>query len=222
MIEIRLAEPSFGALPIGEIAVHAPGATAIFRKYKLDYCCGGATSLAEAVRKRGLELDDIERQIAALIHQPGDAPRETDELIEFIVARYHDTHRRELPELVQLARRVERVHADHPEAPRGLAQFLERMNEDLGAHLEKEEIVLFRLMRAPHPMVSAPIAAMRAEHVEHRDALEALAAATDDMQPPQGACSSWRALYAGLKKLSDDLVEHIHIENNILFPRFIG
>ncbi|MCI4677431.1 iron-sulfur cluster repair di-iron protein [Rhodoblastus acidophilus] len=222
MTETKGAERNFGAIPIGEIAVRAPGATAIFRKYKLDYCCNGGASLAEAVRKRGLELGDIEHQIAALLEQPGEPPRETEELIEFIITRFHDTHRREFPELIQLARRVERVHAHHPQAPKGLAQFLERISADLETHMEKEELVLFPLMRAHHPGVSAPIAAMRAEHVDHGDALAALATATHDMQAPQGACGSWLALYAGLKKLSDDLVEHIHVENNMLFPRFIG
>jgi regulator of cell morphogenesis and NO signaling len=220
MTEMGLQDHHFGATPIGEIAAQLPGATVIFRKHKLDYCCGGSLSLAEAVEKRRLDLAEIEGQLAALISRPASVPEEPAEIIELIVERYHDAHKRELPELIQLARRVERVHAEHPESPKGLAQFLEQMLEELGMHMEKEELVLFPMMRAGHPMVAAPIAAMRAEHSDHGEALEALAALTHDMQPPQGACGSWRALYAGLRKLSDDLIEHIHIENNILFPRF--
>jgi len=212
----------FGDTPIGEIAVRLPGATAIFRKRKLDYCCGGATSLAEAVERRGIDLAEVERLLAELIPRPTDVPEDSKKIIDLIVSRYHDTHRRELPELIQLARRVERVHAGHPDVPNGLAEFLEQINEDLGSHMQKEELVLFPMIRTGHPMVSAPIAAMQAEHVDHGQALEELSALTHDMQSPQGACGSWRALYVGLRKLSNDLIEHIHIENNILFPRFAG
>jgi regulator of cell morphogenesis and NO signaling len=76
------------------------------------------------------------------------------------------------------------------------------------------------MIRAGDSMVSVPISAMVVEHLDHGDALEALAALTHDMAPPEGACGSWRALYAGVRKLSDDLTNHIHIENNILFARF--
>jgi len=222
MTELDLRQKNFGATPIGEIAARLPGATAIFRQHKLDYCCGGGMSLADAAQQRHLDFAEIKRQLDSLSPQPNVTPDEPDEIIELIVARYHNTHRRELPELIDLARRVERVHAGHPEAPKGLARFLERMLEELLKHMEKEEAILFPMMRARHPMVSAPMTAMRAEHTAHGEALAALAASTNDMRPPPDACSSWRALYAGLRKLSDDLMEHIHIENNILFPRFVG
>jgi regulator of cell morphogenesis and NO signaling len=222
MTDLDVQELNFGVMPIGEIAVQLPGATVIFRKHKLDYCCGGAISLAGAVERRGIALADVERQLAALIPQPTDLPDDSNRMIDLIISRYHDTHRRELPELIQLARRVERVHAQHPDVPAGLAEFLEQMNDDLGSHMQKEELVLFPMIRAEHPMVSVPIAAMQAEHVDHGRSLEHLAELTHDMQPPDGACGSWRALYSGLNKLSNDLVDHIHIENNILFPRFTG
>ncbi|MGO9391976.1 iron-sulfur cluster repair protein YtfE [Rhodoblastus sp.] len=222
MTDLDVQELNFGEMPIGEIAVQFPGATAIFRENKLDYCCGGAISLAGAVQRRGIALADVERQLAQLIPQQTDLPDNSKGIIDLIISRYHDTHRRELPELIQLARRVERVHSEHPEAPTGLADFLAQMEADLGSHMEKEELVLFPMFRAGHPMVSAPIAAMQAEHVDHGQTLEDLAALTHDIQPPQGACGSWRALYSGLRKLSNDLIDHIHIENNILFPRFNG
>jgi regulator of cell morphogenesis and NO signaling len=222
MTDRDVQELNFGVMPIGQIAVQLPGATAIFRKHKLDYCCGGAISLAGAVERRGIALADVERQLAALIPQPDDLPDDSNRMIDLIISRYHDTHRRELPELIQLAQRVERVHAQYPDVPAGLAEFLEQMNDDLGSHMQKEELVLFPMIRAGHPMVSVLIAAMQAEHVDHGRSLEHLAALTHDMQPPDGACGSWRALYSGLHKLSNDLVDHIHIENNILFPRFTG
>ena len=222
MTNLDAQDLNFGAMPIGEIAVRLPGATAIFRKHKLDYCCGGAISLGLAVEKRGIALAEIERQLAAIIPQPTDLPADPDGIINHILSRYHDTHRRELPELMQLARRVERVHAGHPEAPAGLADHLAQMNADLGSHMQKEELILFPMIRAAHPMVSAPIGAMQAEHVDHGEALAKLATLAHDMQPPEGACGSWRALYSRVQKLSNELIDHIHIENNILFPRFMG
>lgn len=207
-------------LPTGEIAVQRPGATAIFRKYKLDYCCGGDVSLAKAVARRGADLAEIENELAAIIPTTDAPPTDTDGLLDYILARFHDAHRRELPELILLARRVERVHADHPDCPKGLSAFLECLSQELESHMGKEEQILFPMLRSGHPAAPGPISVMRAEHIDHGEALEALANATNNMQPPEGACGSWRALYAGLRKLSDDLVEHIHTENNILFPRF--
>ena len=148
-------------------------------------------------------------------------PENVDDLIRHILDRYHQVHRRELPELCNLAIRVEQVHADHPAVPAGLSGLLEHMHAALESHMEKEEQILFPLMLAGgNPMIVHPIAMMRHEHDEAGEELRALAALTGDMTPPEDACNSWRALYAGLAKLAEDLTEHIHIENNVLFPRF--
>ncbi|WP_144182907.1 hemerythrin domain-containing protein [Elioraea rosea] len=148
-------------------------------------------------------------------------PEETGALIEHVLARYHAAHRRELPELIALARRVERVHADVDDAPLGLATLLEAIAQDLTDHMAKEEAVLFPMMRrGGHAIIDGPIAVMRHEHAGHGEALRALAQLTNGHVPPDGACGSWRALYAGTRKLAEDLETHMHIENDILFPRF--
>lgn len=209
------------ARSVADIAAGLPGATAVFRKYKLDFCCGGQKPLAEAAAGRGVALDAIEAELVALEQVQTEAPRDTEALIALIETRYHATHRRELPELIRLARRVEAVHGDKAEAPHGLADLLEDMGAELESHMQKEEQILFPLMRrGGHPMIGHPIGAMRAEHDDHGEHLRALEALTDGCVPPAGACNTWRALYAGTRKLADDLMEHIHLENNILFPRF--
>ncbi len=97
------------------------------------------------------------------------------------------------------------------------------MEADLTDHMAKEEQMLFPLMlRGGHPMIGHPIAAMRHEHDAHAAHLAALDRLTRGGEPPAGACTTWRALYAGTRKLAADLREHMHIENNILFPRFGG
>lgn len=120
-----------------------------------------------------------------------------------------------------MARRVEAVHRDSPDVPHGLAEHLEIMEAELLDHMDKEEQVLFPMLQAGgHPQAADPIHVLREEHTGHGQMLERLMALTGDATPPQGACNTWRALYAGIAQLSDDLINHIHLENNLLFPRF--
>ena len=225
MTQVQAEAPTtpFASRSLGEIAVSLPGATAIFRRHKLDFCCGGAESLEGAAKRKGLDPAPIAAELAKLSPQASALPDDVEGLVSLIVERYHAVHRRELPELRKLAARVEAVHADHPDVPAGLADLLARLQGELESHMQKEEQVLFPMMIADgHPMITHPIAMMRHEHDTAGEDLSAVTALTRDMTPPQGACNSWRALYAGLAKFAEDLTEHVHIENNILFPRFEG
>ena len=207
---------------LGQIAVQLPGATAVFRRLKLDFCCGGQVSLRQAAADKGLELPAVLAELAQL--QRSDAPPAAGEpgaLIDHILTRYHAVHRAQLPELVRMARRVEAVHRDHPDVPTGLADFLEHMEQELLSHMAKEEQMLFPMLKAGgNPFVAHPIGMMRHEHVDHGLSLEKLNALTQDATPPAAACNTWRALYAGIAQLGDDLIDHIHLENNVLFPPF--
>jgi regulator of cell morphogenesis and NO signaling len=212
---------SMASRSIGEIAACLPGATAVFRRHKLDFCCGGAESLEQAARHKGLDPAPIEAELASLSPDPNTVPESAEDLIQLILDRYHQEHRREMPELRALAQRVEQVHADNPSVPKGLSDLLARMQGELESHMQKEEQILFPMMLAGgNPMIVHPIGMMRHEHDSHGEELTALAKLTGDLTLPAGACNTWRALYAGLAKLADDLTEHIHIENNVLFPKF--
>ena len=141
-------------------------------------------------------------------------------LIDHVLARFHTRHREQLPELIRLALRVEQVHAAHPDCPAGLADHLRDMQQELESHMQKEEDVLFPILAMGQgARAGAPITVMRMEHEQHGQALARLDAVTHDATPPAGACTTWRALYAGLRTLREDLMEHIHLENNILFER---
>jgi regulator of cell morphogenesis and NO signaling len=207
---------------IGQIAVELPGATAIFRRLKLDFCCGGQVSLRQAALDKGLDLVDVVDQLAAL--QRSDALPATSTataLIDHILTRYHAMHREQLPELIRMARRVEAVHRGHADLPVGLADLLEQAQIELLDHMEKEETIIFPNLKAGGTaMVAYPIGIMRQEHTSHGAMLEHLMALTHDAVPPEGACNTWRALYAGVAQLGDDLINHIHLENNVLFPPF--
>ena len=214
---------SFAGRTLGDIARTLPGATAVFRRHKLDFCCGGEVSLTEAAAAKALSLAEIEAELTAIATAcgPVETPLTTSDLIDHIETRYHAVHRRELPELVRLARRVEAVHKDKPDVPQGLADLLARIAVELDSHMQKEEVILFPLMRnGGGPMIGGPISVMLAEHEDHGANLRRLEALTNNFEPPEGACTTWRALYAGVRKFVDDVMEHIHTENNILFPRF--
>jgi regulator of cell morphogenesis and NO signaling len=214
-------QTSYAERRVADIAAALPGATEVFRRHKIDFCCGGQVALADAAAAKGESVADIASELAQLQAAAPVAPKPTDELITHILERYHAEHRRELPELLRLAARVEVRHAEHSSVPRGLHRALEELADALEEHMLKEEQILFPLMRAGgHPMITAPIGRMRHEHDEHGARLENLARLAHDFELPADACTSWCALYAGLRKLIDDVHEHVHLENNVLFARF--
>ena len=207
---------------IGQIAVNLPGSTAVFRRLKLDFCCGGQVPLQQACASKGLPLDAVLAELAEL-ERPSEMPatESPEALVNHILARYHAVHREQLPELIRMARRVEAVHRENPDVPVGLADLLENMEGELLGHMALEEQVLFPVLRSGGQGAdSGPIQTMRNDHTGHGAQLERLMALTDDANPPRGACNTWRALYAGIAQFSDDLINHIHLENNVLFPQF--
>ncbi|MCB1992368.1 MAG: iron-sulfur cluster repair protein YtfE [Geminicoccaceae bacterium] len=208
--------------PVGEIAARLPGASGVFRQYGIDFCCHGDVPLQQAATSRGLDPRVVLEALNALDPAAAPlAPEETGALIDHIQTRYHDVHRRQIPELIELSSKVELVHLTHPDVPTGLADALERILGELEVHMKKEELILFPAMRRQAAArLATPIGVMRHNHDSHGRFLEEMARLTDDCVPPQGACRSWQALYAGAAQLRADLMEHIHLENNVLFPRF--
>ena len=166
------------------------------------------------------EAVPIEPSIAAEIEGPDPALMDSGALVRHIVARYHEVHRREIGELIRLARRVEATHADHPAAPLGLADLLARVRGEMDEHMKKEEEGIFPMFLDGHPDLGPAIDIMRDDHDAHGERLRRLEALTRNHTPPGDACEGWRALYAGTRKFAADLREHIGLENDVLFPRF--
>jgi regulator of cell morphogenesis and NO signaling len=131
------ASQSVASRSLGDIAASLPGATAVFRRHKLDFCCGGSESLEQAARHKGIDLAPIEAELSSLSPEPNTAPESVEDLIQHILDRYHRVHRREMPELRDLALRVESVHADHPAVPNGLSDLLARMHGELELHMQR-------------------------------------------------------------------------------------
>jgi regulator of cell morphogenesis and NO signaling len=213
--------------PLGQIAAAHPASTLVFLRHRLDFCCRGGQKLGDACRAAGLDPQAVIAEIAA--EDSKKSPERWDTkplpaLIDFILTRYHQPLRDDLPALINAARKVERVHAVKASCPRGLAAFLEQFQADLLQHLAKEEHVLFPAIQAQSSgvYVQMPIRVMTQEHDDHGGALRRLRELATDYVPPFDACATWRALYFGLEKLEAELMEHIHLENNVLFPRALS
>ncbi len=144
--------------------------------------------------------------------------KDMDTLIGFVLERFHARHREQLPELIHLAQKVEYTHANHQACPGGLAALLDEMAAGLESHMMKEERVLFPMllngMRGP---ACAPIQVMRLEHEQHEDDLRRLMTLTGQLQLPEEACATWRALYSGIRVFVADLRMHIALENEVIF-----
>lgn len=221
MSEVQTTE-TFAGRKVGEIAANLPGATSVFRRFGIDFCCHGDVLLAQAAEARGVKVGTLEQALLELDgFTPAELPSDTGELIDHILERYHEVHRSQVPELITLSRKVEHVHAAKTGVPAGLADLLQQALGELEVHMKKEELILFPAMRRQGAgPLQGPIDQMRQDHSDHGELLERITELTNDFTPPDGACGTWRALYAGAAQLKDDLIEHIHIENNILFPRF--
>jgi regulator of cell morphogenesis and NO signaling len=212
---------------LGFIAKTIPGATGVFHKYQLDFCCGGNKTLGEVSANSRIDpqviCDELDALLAFNSTEASWDQASNIELIDHILMRYHDVHRQQLPELIRLANRVEAVHFEHPECPHGLANYIEKMQVELEQHMCKEENVLFPMLKnGAGQMASGPVFMMRREHDDHGEHLAMLEHITYGIQHPKGACNTWRALYLGLRTFKEDLMEHIHLENNILFDRVDG
>ncbi|MCB9832538.1 MAG: iron-sulfur cluster repair protein YtfE [Planctomycetes bacterium] len=211
---------------LADLAVNCAGASRIFHRHRLDFCCGGGIALEEACAEAGLDLDEIVSELQ-LECESDTSTRRLDELdvpalIEHILRHYHEPHREEVPRLIEMAEKVEHVHAERATCPRGLAAHLRRMGVELEEHMQKEEQVLFPLLIGGGArMALMPIKVMEQEHRDHGTNLEKLVRLTNDFTPPEDACVTWRALYAGLEELRRELMDHIHIENNLLFPKAV-
>lgn len=226
---------------VREIALENPASIRVFEAFGIDYCCGGRKPLAEACEARNISVDAV---IAALEKGDADAAPATEDwsaeslgsLVAHIVNAHHAYVRRELPRLAELAAKVVNRHGDtKPELPE-IQKKVVQISEELTEHLAKEEVVLFpyvtRLERAkeegtakPHgcfATVASPIAMMNQEHEAAGALLADIRELSGDYTPPVGACPTFLAFYNGLREFEQDLHQHIHLENNILFPRALA
>jgi regulator of cell morphogenesis and NO signaling len=226
---------------VAEVALENPAATRVLEELGIDYCCGGNRTLEQACQAVNLNVDQVLESIEAATRSASDTDRDwltapLSELIAHIQTTHHEYTRAEIERLPVLLDKVFGVHgANHPELGR-IREVFAGLAEELRMHMMKEEMVLFpyvlRLEQAarrnapfgppPFGTVRNPVAMMVHEHDDAGEALRAIRAASNGFTAPDGACTSFRALYQALAVFEADLHQHIHLENNILFPRAIA
>jgi regulator of cell morphogenesis and NO signaling len=223
---------------VSEIVVHNPATTRVFHRHGIDFCCGGRRPLGEVCAELRLDVGEIQREIATAVPGAADERDWSAEpltaIVEHVLARYHRPLQEELPRLAAMAQKVDRAHgAKHPDMIPPLLARLSELADDLESHMVKEERVLFPYIVAleeaategsalPHSlfgMVAHPIAALEAEHDEAGRLLAEMNRLTGGYRLPEGACNTFRALFHGLSELEREMHLHVHLENNVLFPR---
>jgi regulator of cell morphogenesis and NO signaling len=214
---------------IAEVAAEYPASARVFQRYGIDFCCGGKRAVRDACEEHGLSFEEIEKAIvsAAATDDARDwthAPLR--QLTEHIVRTYHDALREDLPRLAQMAARVAEVHREKLPTAARVHDALGELSTELNQHMWKEEMVLFRAIGAIETGavtgamgISAPIAVMEQEHDHAGRLLAELRQLSGDYVAPEWGCATVRALYAGLAELEASMHVHVHLENNILFPR---
>ena len=224
---------------VREFAVEVPQATRLFEKLGIDYCCGGGKSLTDACVQAKVSVDEVMEHLAAVPSENSEADwnlSDLADLVSHIVTKHHGYVRQELPRLEALLNKVASKHGErHPELARMQALFASLQSELL-SHLMKEEQVLFpyivdceRAQRGSGGMrppmfgtVRNPIHMMELEHDSAGDAIKEMRAISNGFTAPEDGCFSFKTLYQGLTEFEADLHQHIHLENNILFPRAIA
>lgn len=225
---------------VRELALEVPNATRVFEKLKIDYCCGGGRSINEACKAAGVRVDELTRMLEEAGAKQGDGERDFHsgplaDLIRHILDTHHVYTREESARIQALLEKVCAKHGErHPELL-DVAALFRRLDADLRPHLFKEEQILFpyilRLEEAaarksappfaPFGTVGNPVRMMLFEHDTAGELLRELRAAALDFRAPEDACASFRTLYGALEEFEKDLHRHIHLENNVLFPRAV-
>ncbi len=225
---------------VREFALEIPGATRVFERLGIDYCCNGSRSLGEACMSAGTRIEEVLHSLEemSLGNEKGQKHFQTaalSELIKHIVETHHGFTRQEISWLSSLTEKVLSVHGDrHPELLQLRCLFRELCN-DLETHMMKEERVLFPciirteaavqqqvpLTRPPFGSLANPMRMMMLEHDRAGELMKEMRKISSDFTPPPDACLSYQTLYEALETLEKDLHQHIHLENNILFPRAV-
>lgn len=222
-------------ISVGELVTRYPASACVLEENAIDYCCGGKVSLEDACLKKGLNVESILEKLASAVEQKKQSSEldcltiNLKFLINHIIETYHDPLRLELSRILPLAEKVARVHGKkHPEMVTVLETFA-RFKEELEVHMQKEELILFPSIAAAEIRkgiqkfacggIEGPIQVMMEEHESAGEMLCTLRSLTNSYTPPEDACTSFKLLLASLAQLESEMHQHVHKENNILFPK---
>ena len=223
---------------IGEIVVEFPKAADVFKAYKIDFCCGGNRPLITAIEEQGFDetevldrLNELYKKFAEDLEANDKDWREasTEEIVEQILYKHHAYLWAELPKIGRLVITILKVHgANHPELSK-VHRLFNTVNIELESHLVKEETIQYPAIReyldsndeADLDKAIKIIDELKEEHAGAGNIMKELRIVTDDYKIPSDVCVTFESTYAKLQEMEDDLFQHIHLENNVLFPRLL-
>jgi regulator of cell morphogenesis and NO signaling len=221
-------------LTVAQLAISHPGALAVFTKYNIDYCCGGHRSIEDACRRIGLDPEKIKAEIYQSSVEGGSETIRPENwtstfLADYILQNHHSYVKKAIPEITAFLDKVCDAHGNDSSELLYIRENFLDLSEELTSHMEKEELVLFPAIKRlesqkneNNPLTStlqAPVNAMEHEHTIAGDLVKQIRALSNNYTPPDFACPTFRITFKKLQEFDNDLMKHIHLENNILFPR---
>jgi regulator of cell morphogenesis and NO signaling len=220
---------------VGELVRSAPVRARIWEKLGIDFCCGGKKPLAEVCRARNLDASTVLAMLDALDNTPDAGLVDADAmslaaLCDHIEAVHHGYLREELPRLEFMTRKVAAVHGDHEPRLLQVRETFQAFAPEMIGHMHDEETAIFPRIRNLNTIATTDertalhesIGDLEREHEEAGAALARFRELTDGYTPPEWACNTFRALYDSLARLEENMHQHVHKENNVLFPRALA
>ena len=226
-----------GETTVGSIVAEDFRTAAVFHEFGIDFCCGGRRTLADACRERDVEPASVLSALSRSCSVPGIAPRfdewSPETLIGYIVGTHHAYVRQAMPLLIAHTQKLAAAHGTrHPELHE-VARLMQQVAGEMSSHMIKEEQILFPYIAAaaesvehgtpapasPFGSIDNPIAMMEAEHDAAGEAMASMRSLTGGFVPPPDGCTTYRVALQELEAFERDLHTHVHLENNILFPR---
>lgn len=227
---------------IGEMVANDYRKAEVFKRFGIDFCCGGKNPLDKTCNKRGINLEEVKQALKAL-----DEPQQMrlahdynnwsiDILSDFIINNHHKYVREALPLLGEYSKKVAKVHGTSNPEVIEIANLFQAVANELRMHMDKEETILFPYIRqmtmakhfgellaiSPFGSIKNPINMMEEEHESAGGNMQSINELSSGYNPPEWACNTYKVLYAKLQEFENDLHQHVHLENNILFPKAIN
>ncbi|MBL0331223.1 MAG: iron-sulfur cluster repair di-iron protein [Bacteroidetes bacterium] len=239
--EVKIKKNNFSSeTTIGELVAKDFRKAEIFKKYNLDFCCGGKKTVTQACNEQKVDYMAVEKELSILDMVKTTPSQKFDEwnldfLVDYILNTHHEYVKKAIPLLIEYTSKVAKVHGDnHPEVIT-IAQKFNEAAEELNGHMSKEEQILFpyikklvlaksNKLQTPNTAfgtIKNPIHMMEVEHDVVGDIFKEIRELTNNYMPPEDSCATYKVSYLKLKEFEEDLHQHIHLENNILFPKSI-
>jgi len=224
-------------LTVAEIVTGNIKAAHIFKKHGIDFCCGGGITIEKACDKNNVDISILIDELKGLENEKSSFNDynnwELDFLIDFIENTHHKYVEENIPLLKQYGNKVAKVHGHHYTELLEIKKLIHEVSDELTLHMKKEELMLFPFIKKmvnanklgttvqapPFGTVNNPIQMMEEEHDNAGSVFKRISELTNNYQTPDGACNTFKALYSKLEEFESDLHQHVHLENNILFPK---